>query len=124
MRPTLHLPLSRSNHMALLRVPFSVLQRLIYMVLAGAFYEQPYFSLQHYVFLNLWHTMYRIHYKLDAPLGRRFQQHFSDVVVHFMFLMLFLFTDFVSIDEAQMACSLIYMGFFGVICLVNVIFIA
>ena len=66
------LPLSRSNHMALFRVPFSVWQRLIYMVLAGAFYEQPYFSLQLYVFLNLWHTMYRIHYKLDAPLGRRF----------------------------------------------------
>ena len=39
------LPLRRSKYMALLRLPFSVLQRLIYMVLAGAFYEQPYFSL-------------------------------------------------------------------------------
>ena len=40
-----------------------------------------------------------------------------------MFLMLFLFTDFVTLDESQMLFSLIYMGLFGIISFVNVIFI-
>ena len=117
------LPLKGKIIMPVIRLPISFAQRLIYMVLAGAFYDQPYFSLQFFVFFNLFYTMYRIQYKLDAPYGKQMQQHFSDVAFHLMILLLFLFTDFVTLDGAQLIYSLIYISIFGLICLVNIAFI-
>lgn len=66
--------LSKGNKsvLPLLRVPFSIIHRQLYMVFASAFYAHPYFSLQAFVFFNLMFTMYRINYKLNAPMIKRF----------------------------------------------------
>lgn len=105
------------------KFPISIIQRQLYIIIACYFYPHTYISLQLFILMNLFYTMYCVSFKPNAPKYQRIQQLITEVSLHMIMLLLFLFTDFVILTETHLFYSYVYMGLFGAIILVNMIMI-
>ena len=93
-------PANKHHNLALFKLPVTIWHRLVYMVMAGLFYQQPYFSIQLVVFFSLGFTSFRIVCKVDQPFKNQVVQQFQEIGCHMALVLLFLYTDFVTNPDA------------------------
>ena len=103
--------------------PLFILHRTVYVFIGSFFIHNAGIGLQILVFINLLTTMFLLSsYEHKSRYGV-YRVRFNDVSTHFIFLWLFMFTDFVTTPFAQQLYGFVFLGLVFLMVIINLFFI-